>query len=426
MESVTPSFPHAKKNDRQAAITGLGIISCIGCSLEDVAKSLSSGRSGIVYDEERHGRGFRSALTGNIADFDPKRWDMSRKMLRTMDEPARYAYAAVKSAIADAGLPLENLRSERCGIVFGNDSCVKPSVESVDIVRSEGETHFIGAGHIFRAMNSTVTMNLAAILGMRGASWTVSAACASGAHAIGQSLMLIRSGLQDIVVTGGAQETNWQAMASFDALGAFSMRESEPSKASRPFDVARDGLVPSGGAACLIIEDLEHAHARNARVYGIVRGYGFSCDGSDHLSQPNTDGAIRAMRLGLADAGVAPEEIDYINAHATSTPVGDLAEAHAIANVFGPAVSVSSTKSMTGHECWMAGASEVVYTTIMANGGFIAPNINFTEMDKEAPPINIISTPVSSRIKRAVSNSFGFGGTNAVLVLDFCDSVERS
>jgi len=340
-------------------------------------------------------------------------------MLRTMNEAACYGYAATMDAINDAYLRHEELANDRCGIVFGNDSCVKAAVDAVDIARAEGATRGIGSGHIFRAMNSTVTMNLASVLGLGGAAWTLSAACASGAHALGQALLLVQSGLQDIVLAGGAQEINWESMASFDALGAFSTREEEPEKACRPFDANRDGLVPSGGAACLIVEDLEHARARGVRVYAILRGYGFSCDGSGHLSQPNVRGAISAMRRALTDADVQPHEVDYVNAHATSTPVGDLAEAKAISEVLGATTPVSSTKSMTGHECWMAGASEALYTILMARDGFLAPNINFGEFEEGFPRINIVKRTTAASIGIALSNSFGFGGTNAALVLDF-------
>ena len=336
-----------------------------------------------------------------------------------MCQPAQYAYAATRQAIADAALDEERLKSDRCGLVFGNDSCIKPAVESIDVVRSSGETHFIGSGYIFRAMNSTVTMNLAAALGIGGASWTLSAACASGAHAIGQALMLIRSGLQDLVIVGGAQETNWESMASFDALGVFSTRQYDPAGASRPFDIDRDGLVPSGGAACLILESLPHARARGARIHGVVRGYGFSCGGGGHLSQTTPQAVVRAMRNALLDGAVEPDAIDYINAHATGTPVGDRVEAMGIASVFGPAVPVSSTKSLTGHECWMAGASEAVYTTLMARDGFIAPNLNFTRLDEDCPEIRVIPETCPARIGMALSNSFGFGGTNAAILLDY-------
>jgi 3-oxoacyl-[acyl-carrier-protein] synthase-1 len=407
----------------QAAITGMGIVSCLGSTLDDVSAALRGGRSGIVLDEERIALGFRSGLRGRIPQLSSEL--LSRKMHRTMCEPAQYAYAAATDAIADAELDEENIRSGRCGLVFGNDSCMKPAVEAIDIVRDSGETHFIGGGYIFRTMNSTVSMNLAAILGIRGANWTLSAACASGAHAIGQALMLIRAGLQDIVIVGGAQETNWQALASFDALGAFSTRHDDPKAASRPFDADRDGLIPSGGAACLIIESVSHAVKRRARIQGIVRGYGFVSDGGGHLSSPTDDGAARCMRAALQDAMLTPNEIDYVNAHATSTPVGDRVEAAAIVDVFGADVPVSSTKSMTGHECWMAGASEAIYTSLMAREDFIAPNLNFSRHNDGDLRINVVKETIEAPIRLAISNSFGFGGTNASIVLDYGSYTEH-
>ena len=403
----------------------MGIIACLGQTLDDVAASLRAGRSGIVLDEERLRLGFRSALTGRIADFAPAAHGINLKMQRTMCEPAQYAFAATKDALADSGLSPAQYQNERCGIIFGNDSCVKPAAEAVQTVRETGGTHLVGGGNIFRSMNSTVSMNLAAQFGVQGANWTLSAACASGAHAVGQAMMLIRCGLQDIVLTGGAQETNWQGMASFDALGAFSTRHAEPQKASRPFDAARDGLVPSGGAACVVLEELDHARARNARIYGVIRGYGFSSSGKTHLSQTDAGGITRAMRASLADARVLPREVDYVNAHATSTPLGDRVEALSIAETLGTDAPVSSTKSMTGHECWMAGASEVVYTALMARGGFIAPNINFTRPDDDTPRIHVIAETTPATIRIALSNSFGFGGTNASLILDFSDMSGR-
>lgn len=401
----------------QAAITGMGIVSCLGSTLDDVSAALRAGESGVVLHKERVDLGFRSGLAGRIPDL--RQGGLTQKMLRTMCEPAQYAYVAAADAISDAALADDDIRNDRCGLVFGNDSCVKPATESIDIVRDSGETHFLGGGYIFRTMNSTVSMNLAAVLGIRGANWTLSAACASGAHAIGQAMALVRAGLQDIVITGGAQETNWQAMASFDALGVFSVRHDSPKEASRPFDADREGLVPSGGAACLIIEDLAHALRRRARIYGIVRGYGFASDGTGRLASPSGDGATRCMRAALKDAAVEPGEIDYVNAHATSTPMGDRAEAAGIADALGSEVLVSSTKSMTGHECWMAGASEVVYTTLMARDGFVAPNLNFSKQEDGCPSINVLSETVEMPIRMAVSNSFGFGGTNASLVLDY-------
>ena len=402
---------------RQVAVTGIGIISCIGVTAPEVTESLRLGRSGIVLDQERKNLGFRSALTGKVKAFKPSDYGLDRKALKTMGEPALYGWCAASDAVKGAALSHELLGSGRCGVVFGNDSCIHSSVEAVDTLRRDKETHFIGGGSVFKGMNSTTTMNLGARLGLRGASWTLSAACASGAHAVGQGLMLIRSGLQDIVIAGGAQETAWESMAAFDALNAFSKLEEFPEKASRPFDKGRSGLVPSGGGACLVLEDLEHALKRGAKVRAIIRGYGFSSDGT-HMSVPSSEGSERAVRHALDDAGLAPEMINYINAHATSTQVGDAAEAKMIARVFGSSVPVSSTKSMTGHECWMAGASELVYCILMAEGGFIAPNINFEEADPDCAGINVVREAVPGKPRFILSDSFGFGGTNAAIILD--------
>lgn len=401
------------------AITGLGIVSCLGFTLDEVSRGLQDGRSGIVVDPVRLELGFRSALTGTVPDFDAKRWGVNRKQAKTMSEPALYAFAAATDAVRDAGLEGSDLESERCGIIFGNDSTVRSSVESIDALRDTGDTRFLGSGYIFQSMNSTVTMNVATYFGIRGANWTVSAACASGANAIGQAAMLIRSGMQDVVLAGGAQEINAECMASFDALGAFSVRHDAPTKASRPFDADCDGLTPSGGSACLVLERYDRARARNARIYGVIRGYGFSSDGTGHLSKPSGEGAVRAMKMALDDAKVDPSEVTYVNAHATSTPLGDAVEGAAIGALLGDEVPVSSTKSMTGHECWMAGASEAVYTTLMARDGFLAPNLNFSKRHPECPPIDIVRETRAAPGGLAMSNSFGFGGTNAVLVIDY-------
>jgi 3-oxoacyl-[acyl-carrier-protein] synthase-1 len=406
---------------RQVAVTGIGIMSSIGVTADEVSDSLRKGRSGIIMDPERKSRGFRSGLTGKVRPVDPTAYGLDRKALKTMGEPALYGYLAAHDAIAGASLSPELLSSGRCGIVFGNDSCISSAVQAVDVLRSEKATRFIGSGSVFKGMNSTITMNLGVRLGIRGACWTLSAACASGAHAVGQGLMLIRSGLQDIVITGGAQETGWESMAAFDALNAFSLREDAPQKASRPFDRGRDGLVPSGGGACLVLEDLEHALKRKAPIRAVICGYGFSSDGKN-LSIPSSEGSENAVRQALADAGIGPERIDYINAHATSTSVGDAAEAKMIGRVFGATVPVSSTKSMTGHECWMAGASELIYCILMAEGGFIAPNINFEEADTECAGINVVRETRPGKLRYVLSNSFGFGGTNAAIILDFDSS----
>ncbi|MCD4814747.1 beta-ketoacyl-[acyl-carrier-protein] synthase family protein [bacterium] len=399
-------------------ITGLGIISCLGNNIDEVTKSLLIQRSGIVFDPARKKAGFRSALTGVIRDFDPKTFGVGRRMANTMAEPTLYAYAAAQQALQQSGLDAEMLAEKETGIIMGNDSSARASVEAWDMMKSAGETKAIGAGSIFRIMNSTVSMNLATHLKIKGANWTLSAACASGAHAIGQSAMLIAAGQQEIMLCGGAQEVNMHCMASFDALNAFSTCEQEPEKASRPFDRHRDGLVPSGGAAVIVLESEAHARQRGAVILGTIAGYGFSSDGH-HLSLPDVPGSVRAMQKALLQAGIEPKKIDYINAHATSTLSGDAAEAKAITQVFKTCPPVSSTKGITGHECWMAGASEVVYCTLMAQAGFMPVNVNYEAGDEDTDKLNIIQQRIDRKPRAVLSNSFGFGGTNASLVLKY-------
>ena len=417
----TENDSHKERAVKKAAITGIGIVSCLGTDIHSVTTALKNGQSGIVLDETRKAHGFKSCLTAQISEFSPKDWGITKKESKTMCEPALFSYAAAKDAVRDSGISAETLQSPRCGILFGNDSTVKAGVETIDIVNQYKETRYIGSGYLFRAMNSTVTMNLAAQFGTQGVNWTISAACASGAHVIGQALMLIRSGMQDVVIAGGAQELNWMAMAGFDSLNAFSSRFEVPEEASRPFDKDRDGLVPGGGAACLVIEAYDHARARGAEIYAVIDGYGFSSGVGKNLAEPNAQSSELAMKNALADARIPADHIDYINAHATSTLTGDLAEAMAIHHIFGPDTPVSSTKSMTGHECWMCGASEVIYTILMAKNRFIAPNINFSRLSDDCPGINVVAQCTEKRIFRALSNSFGFGGTNAALVLNFGD-----
>ena len=279
------------------------------------------------------------------------------------------------------------------------------------------DTTLVGSGGIFQSMNSTVTMNLACIFKLKGMNLTVSGACASGSHAIGLGALLIRNGLQEMVVCGGAQEVNPYAVGSFDGISAFSTRESDPTKASRPFDRDRDGLVPGGGAATVILESYESAVKRGAPIIAEVLAYGFSSNG-DHISVPNVDGPSRSLCMAIKEAGIDIREIGYVNAHATSTPVGDRNEAKAIANVFGDyKVEVTSTKSQTGHEMWMAGASEVIYSTLMMKNGFIAPNINFENPDEDSAKLNIPAKRIEKKFDIFLSNSFGFGGTNSTLII---------
>ena len=401
--------------NKRVVITGMGIYSCIGTNLDEVRDSLFAGRSGIVLDEQRSAFGFKSALTGMVTTPDLKKV-LGRRQRISMGEESEYAYLATVEALRQAALPLDGLGEREVGILYGNDSVAKAVVESTDIVREKKDTQLIGSGAIFKSMNSTVTMNLATIFGLSGVNMTISAACASGSHAIGLGHMLIQQGMQDLIICGGAQEINPYAMASFDGLGVFADANGDPTQASRPFDKNRTGLVPSGGAATVILESYDSAVKRGAPIIAEVLGYGFSSN-SGHISTPNIEGPARAMRRAIQQAGLCPEDIEYINAHATSTPLGDANEAKAIWEVFGAKPFVSSTKSMTGHECWMAGASEIVYATLMMQHGFIAPNINLEEPDADIQGLNFVSSTIKQEFDIYLSNSFGFGGTNSALVV---------
>lgn len=400
----------------RVVITGLGVYSCIGKNLGEVKDSLYHGRSGIIYDQERKNFGYRSALTGFVERPDLKGL-LDRRARLMMPEQAEFAYMSTREALAQAGLDQDYIEKKEVGILFGNDSSARPTVEANDIIREKHDTMLVGSGSVFQTMNSTVNMNLATIFRLKGINFSVSAACASGSHAIGLGYMFIKNGMQDTVVCGGAQEINIYAMGNFDAIAAFSVRESDPAKASRPFDRDRDGLVPSGGAATVVLESLESAQRRGAKILGEVLGYGFSSNGA-HISNPSVDGPVRSLEISLKDAGLKPSDIQYINAHATSTPAGDASEARALHEVFGSSRPyVSSTKGMTGHECWMAGASEIVYSMLMMENGFIAPNINFENPDEDSAKLNIVTSTINKNFNIFLSNSFGFGGTNSSLVI---------
>lgn len=401
---------------RRVVITGMGIWSCIGKNKEEVRESLFNGRSGVGLEMERLEYGYRSALTG-IVERPKLKGVIDRRLRVGLSEEAEYAYMAAKEAFEDAGVTNEYLKENEVGIIFGNDSSAKPVIEAANIMAEKHDSALLGSGLIFQSMNSTVNMNLSTIFHLRGVNFTISSACASGSHSIGIAYMLIKQGLQDMILAGGAQETNYFSMATFDALNAFSIRMDEPTKASRPFDKDRDGLIPSGGAAALILEDYDHAVARGANILAEVVGYGFSSNGGG-ISQPSDDGSVKAMTRALEDAGVTTDDIDYINAHATSTPQGDDYEAIALDRMFnGKKAIISSTKSMTGHECWMAGASEAVYSVIMMRNNFVAPNINLDEPSENAKNLNLARETVEMPIDIVLSNSFGFGGTNSALVL---------
>lgn len=401
---------------KRVVITGMGIYSTIGTNLDEVRDALYHGRSGIKFDEGRKELGYRSGLTGYIQSPDLKGL-LDRRSRVGLAEQGKYAYIATLEALKNAGIDQDYLEKSEAGIIYGNDSSSVPVIEAIDMMREKKDTTMLGSGSIFQSMNSTISMNLSVIFKLKGINFTLSGACASGSHALGMGYFLIRHGMQECVITGGAQEINPESMVSFDGLGAFSVRENEPQKASRPFDRDRDGLVPSGGGATIILESYESAQKRGAHILGEVIGYGFSSNG-DHISVPNLEGPVKSLKMALKDAGVKAEEIEYINAHATSTPVGDAKEAQAIYEVFGDAKPViNSTKSMTGHEMWMGGASEVVYSLLMMHNNFIAPNINFENPDEHSAKLNINSKTLSQSFNMFLSNAFGFGGTNSSLII---------
>jgi len=402
---------------KRVVITGMGIWSCIGTNIETVKNSLYDGKSGIGLQPERLTYGYRSGLTGIVETPVITKQMLDRHTRAGMSEEAQYAYMASRQAFEQAQISDTYLREHEVGCIFGNDSSAKPVIESSKIMDEKHDSAMLGYGLIFQSMNSTVNMNLSTIFHLRGVNFTISAACASGSHSIGLGSMLIKQGLQDMILCGGAQETNYYSMASFDALGAFSVRMDDPTKASRPFDKNRDGLIPSGGAAALVLEDYDHAVARGATILAEIVGYGFSSNGGG-ISEPSDVGSVTAMSRAMKDAGVGLDDIDYINAHATSTHQGDMYEAIALDRLFhGQRALISSTKSMTGHECWMAGASEVVYSIIMMQNNFVAPNINFENPDEYSEKINLTAKTVDMEVNTVLSNSFGFGGTNSALVI---------
>jgi len=394
----------------------MGIHSCLGTSLDEVRDSLYKGKSGIGLDPIRTEMGFRSALTG-IVQRPVLKGLLKRRERVGLAEEGEYAYMATVEALENAKMDMDFLMKNEVGILYGNDSSARAVTESTDIIREKKDTSLIGSGYIFQSMNSTITMNLSTIFKLRGINMTVSAACASGSHALGLGYMYIKNGLQDAIICGGGQEVNHHSMGSFDGLSAFSINMENPTKAVRPFDRDRDGLVPGGGGATVILEDYESAVKRGAPILAELVSYGFSSNG-DHISNPNVEGPSRSLERALKQAGLQAKDIDYVNAHATSTPVGDTNEARAIDAILGANKPyVSSTKSMTGHEMWMAGASEIVYSMLMMQNNFIAPNINFENPDEASAKLNIASKTIETNIDIFLSNSFGFGGTNSSLIV---------
>ena len=400
----------------RVVITGMGIWSCIGTSLDEVRDALYAGKSGIILDPIRKEAGFRSGLVGNVPKADLKAL-LPRNTRSYMHEESQYAYLATLQALKQADIDMDYLEQHEVGIVYGNDSAVEACSKAVDKFHQMHTSLACGSGSLFQCLNSTISMNLACIFKLKGINQTISAACASGSQSIGMAATLIANGLQDCIICGGAEEVNHLGVVSFDGLQSFSVREDAPTKASRPFDKDRDGLVPSGGGATLILESYDHAIQRGAPILAEVLGWGFSGNG-DHISTPNIEGPSKSMLNALKNAGVTPQEIGYVNAHATSSLIGDQREAQVIARVFGDyLVPVSSTKSLTGHEMWMAGASEVIYSILMMKNDFMAGNLNFENPDEETAVINVLPERKEQHFDLFLSNSFGFGGTNSTLII---------
>ncbi len=404
--------------ENRVVITGMGIWSCLGTTLDEVRQSLYDGRSGIIFSQERVDAGFRSPFCANVPKADLKPF-VNRNFRQFMPEEAQYAYMATRDALAAARLEQDYIDSHEVGIIYGNDSVAEATMRALDKFREFGSTAACGSGAIFQSMNSTVTMNLACLFHLKGINLTASAACASGSQSIGLAWLLIKNGLQDCVICGGAQEANMYGVASFDGIQSFATREdNDATKASRPFDSKRNGLVPGGGAATLVVESYESAVRRGAPILAEIVSWGFSGNG-DHISTPNVAGPARSLELCLEKSGITNlKEIGYVNAHATSTVIGDSREAQAIAKIFGDyRVPVTSTKSQTGHEMWMAGASEIIYSMLMMKNGFIAGNVNFENPDDETACVNVLPETQEAHFDTFLSNSFGFGGTNSTLIV---------
>ena len=398
---------------KNVVVTGIGIKSCIGNKYDEVLLSLKNGSSGISFNDVYSEMGFRSCVSGsiniNLADY------IDRKLLRFMGESAGYSYLATKDALDMAGINEEDLDSPRIGIVAGSGgSSTRIMVENGDIARDRGPKR-IGPYGVTRSMSSSISAIISTAFKLKGINYSISSACATSAHCIGHAADLIKSGQQDIVIAGGSDDEHWSSSCLFDAMGALSSNfNSSPETASRPYDVNRDGFVIAGGAGMVILEDEEHAKKRGANILAKISGYYANSDGYDMVA-PSGEGAARCMKGAMKDAGL---EIDYINTHGTSTPVGDVAELKAINEVFSSnSPAISSTKSMTGHSLGATGAHEAIYSIMMINNGFIAPTINVDELCDEAKDLDIVTETRDCEINNVLSNSFGFGGTNASLVL---------
>ena len=398
---------------KNVVITGVGIKSCIGNTYDDVLFNLKNGNSGITFNQTYSDMGFRSCVSGSI-DINLSE-HIDRKLLRFMGESSGYAYLATKDALSMAGISEEALDSPRVGIVAGSGgSSTRIMVANGDIAREKGPKR-IGPYGVTRSMSSSISAIVATAFKLKGINYSISSACATSAHCIGHAADLIRNGQQDIVIAGGSDDEHWSSSCLFDAMGALSSKfNSDPESASRPYDVNRDGFVIAGGAGMIILEDEEHAKKRNANILAKISGYYANSDGYDMVA-PSGEGAIRCMKGAMEDSQL---EIGYINTHGTSTPVGDVAELNAINDVFGSSCPpISSTKSMTGHSLGATGVHEAIYSVMMLNENFIAPTINVSELCDEAKNLDIVTETRNCEVNHILSNSFGFGGTNASLIL---------
>lgn len=399
---------------RRVVVTGLGIVSCLGNDQQQVLDALRSGRSGIRFKDEYAERGFRSHVAG-VVDIDLDAL-IDRKLRRFMGDAAAFAYVSMEQAIHDAGLDESDISSERTGLIAGSGGASSANqVEAADVLREKGLRR-VGPYRVTRTMGSTVSACLATPFKIKGVNYSISSACATSAHCIGSAVEQIQLGKQDVVFAGGGEEEHWTLSCLFDAMGALSTGYNDtPETASRPYDASRDGFVIAGGGGMLVLEELEHAKARGAKIYAEVVGYGATSDGYDMVA-PSGEGAARCMRQAMA---TVDGPIDYINTHGTSTPVGDIAELKAIREVFGDTTpAMSSTKSLTGHSLGATGVQEAIYSLLMMEHAFIAASANIDELDDAAQGFDIVKTRRDdATIERVLSNSFGFGGTNACLVL---------
>ena len=398
---------------RRVVVTGLGIVSSIGNSKEEVRESLRQGRSGIEFHQEYADLGFRTAVHGPIR-LNPEEL-IDRKIYRFMGNGAAYNYLAMREAIADSGLTAAQISNPRTGLIAGSGgSSTENITRAVDLLRQKG-LRKVGPYMVTRTMSNTNAACLATAFAIKGVSYSISSACATSAHCIGNAAELIQLGKQDVVFAGGGDEVHWTMTLLFDAMGALSSKYNDnPTTASRPYDVDRDGFVISGGGGTIVLEELEHARARGARIYAELAGYGATSDGFD-MVQPSGEGAVRCMRQALAGM---ESTVDYINSHGTSTPIGDVRELEAIREVFGDhCPPISSTKSITGHALGGAGVNEAIYCLLMMESGFIAASANISNLDPAAEGIPILRQRVDhATLDTVLSNSFGFGGTNACLV----------